>query len=107
MKLNRILTIIGLVLVLVPLTDFSRSFKYSVSIVSGAVILYFGVNSIHMELKKKHGRKSHKHDSFVESKPQPPVELESEEKKSPDGPIDAKNDASVSVVSEGNNASAI
>lgn len=68
MKLNRIHAIIGLLLVLIPFTGFTREFKYIFSTVAGAVILYFAIDSIHTELRKKHRRPS-RHDTFVESKP--------------------------------------
>ena len=68
MKLNRIHAIIGLLLVLVPFTGLTRDVKYGFSVVAGAIILYFAINSIHTELRKKHRRPS-KHDTFVESKP--------------------------------------
>ena len=68
MKLNRIHAIIGLLLVIVPFMGFTREFKYGFSVLSGTVLLYFAITSIHIELKKKH-RKPHRHDTFVESKP--------------------------------------
>lgn len=68
MKLNRIHAIIGFLLVIMPFLGFGRDFKYGFSITCGAVILYFAINSIHIELRKKH-RKPHRHDTFVESKP--------------------------------------
>ncbi len=68
MKLNRIHAVVGTVLVLVPFTGFTRDIKYGFMIVGGAVILYFAVNSIHIELRKKH-RRPHRHDTFVEGKP--------------------------------------
>jgi hypothetical protein len=73
MKLNRIHAVVGLLLVLVPFTGFSREFKYGFSVVAGAVILYFAINSIHIELRKKHRKPHNRHDTFVESKPVPGV----------------------------------
>ncbi len=68
MKINRLHTIIGLLLVIVPFTDFTRGFKYGVSVISGIIIVYFAMRSIHLEITKKQSR-HRKHDSFVESKP--------------------------------------
>lgn len=68
MKLNRIHAIIGFLLIIVPFLGFTRELKYGFSIIGGAVILYFAINSIHIELRKKH-RRPHRHDTFVESRP--------------------------------------
>ncbi len=68
MKLNRIYAIIGSLLVLVPFLGFTREFKYGFSVLAGAIILYFAINSIHIELRKKH-RRPHRYDTFVENKP--------------------------------------
>lgn len=67
MKINRIHAVIGFLLIVVPLLGFTRGFKYGFSILSGAVILYFAMVSIHTEIKKK--QKNRKYDSFVENKP--------------------------------------
>ncbi len=68
MKINRLHTIIGLLLVIIPFTGFSHGFKYGFSVVAGATILYFAMRSIHDEVMKKHHR-HRKHDSFVENRP--------------------------------------
>jgi len=75
MKLNRIHAIVGFVLVIVPFLGFTREFKYGISVVAGAIILYFAINSIHIELRKKH-RRPHRHDTFVEGKPSKAIEKE-------------------------------
>ena len=72
MKINRLHAILGFLLVIIPLTDFSRTFKYGFAIITGAIILFFAIQSIHRELHKKH-RKPIKHDTFVESKPVNPI----------------------------------
>lgn len=68
MKINRIHTILGFLLVIIPFTGFTRGFKYGVSVVAGAIILYFAMRSIHEEIMKRHG-KHRRHNSFVENKP--------------------------------------
>lgn len=68
MKINRLHTIIGLLLVIIPFTGFTRGFKYGFSVVAGGAILFFAMKSIHQEIMKKQGRHK-RHDSFVESKP--------------------------------------
>lgn len=68
MKINRLHTIIGLLLVIIPFTGFTRGFKYGFSVVAGGAILFFAMKSIHQEVMKKQVR-HRRHDSFVESKP--------------------------------------
>lgn len=71
MKINRIHAVVGFLLIVVPLLGFGRTFKYGFSIFGGAVILYFAMQSIHFEYRKKHKR-PHRHDTFVESRPPEP-----------------------------------
>ena len=86
MKLSRIHAIIGLLLVLVPFMGFTREFKYGFMAVAGAVILYFALTSIHIELRKKH-RRPHRHDTFVENKPaEPQMETKPAEEANPPAP---------------------
>ncbi len=68
MKINRIHAVLGILLVLVPILGFGHTFKNGFSIFSGVVILFFAIQSIHHEYKKKHRRPS-RHDSFVEGRP--------------------------------------
>jgi hypothetical protein len=68
MKINRLHTIIGLLLILIPFTGFTRGFKYGFSVVAGGVILFFAMKSIHQEVMKKQHRYK-RHDSYAESKP--------------------------------------
>jgi len=67
--------------------------KYGFSVVAGAIILYFAINSIHTELRKKHRRPS-KHDTFVESKPAAQTEkkLRSEEEQKQESVENIQND---------------
>ncbi len=77
MKINRIHAAVGILLVLIPILGFGHTFKNGFSILAGVVILFFAIQSIHHEYKKKHKR-PHRHDTFVEGRP---PEARAEEKK--------------------------
>ena len=79
MKINRLHAIIGFLLIITPLLGFTRGFKYGFSIVSGGIILYFAMLSIHAEITKK--AKNRKHDSFVENKPKESIRQKAESTK--------------------------
>jgi len=68
MKINRIHAVIGFFLVIVPLLGFGHAFKNGFSIFAGAVILFFAIQSIQNEFRKKN-RRPLRHDTFVEGKP--------------------------------------
>ena len=71
MKINRIHAALGILLVLIPLLGFGHVFKNAFAMIAGGVILFFAVQSIHHEYKKKH-RRPHRHDTFVEGRPPEP-----------------------------------
>ena len=81
MKINRIHAILGFLLVIIPFTGFTRGFKYGVSVLAGAVILYFAMRSIHEEIMKRHG-KHKRHNAFVENKPKNTTRFEPKAEKS-------------------------
>lgn len=68
MKINRIHAVVGFLLVIIPLLGFGHAFKNGFSIFAGAVILFFAVQSIQNEFRKKH-RRPLRHDTFVEGRP--------------------------------------
>lgn len=68
MKINRIHAVLGSLLVVVPILGFGHTVKNGFSIFAGTVILFFAIQSIHHEYKKRH-RRPHKHDTFVEGRP--------------------------------------
>ncbi len=68
MKINRIHATLGFLLIVVPLLGFGHDFKNGFAIFSGTVILFFAVQSIQHEYRKKH-RRPMRHDSFVEGRP--------------------------------------
>jgi hypothetical protein len=75
MKINRIHATLGFLLIVVPLLGFGHDFKNGFSIFSGTVILFFAVQSIQNEYRKKH-RRPMRHDSFVEGRPPEPKQGE-------------------------------
>ncbi len=68
MKINRVHVVVGIFLVLIPLTGVTQGFKNWSSILAGVVILYFAMRSIHSEITKRQSR-HRRSDSFVESRP--------------------------------------
>jgi len=66
---NKINLILGIVIILTPLSGFPRDFKTFIFLVAGFMIVIYSVKNIRLEHKKKGHHKERNKEVFVESKP--------------------------------------